>query len=475
MKKDFTKLAQEIIKNVGGEENVISLTHCITRLRFRLRDEHQADSDAISELSGVIKVLKAGGQYQVVIGNDVSDVYQAVLENSKIKGLAGDGEDHTAESTEITKGEALEKESLGSRIVDTISGIFMPFMGAFIGAGLLKGFLVLFTTVGWLSTKSTTYTILYAAGDGIFSFLPIFLAYCAGKKFHASPFLSMAIASAMVYPTITALFTSHATVTFFGIPVQLISYTSSVLPILVTCYVQGKFEQGLKKILPKIVSGLLIPVLDLVVILPLAFIVIGPITNIAANGVAAIIKDGLNIAPPIAGFAMAALWPVLIIFGLHWGIIPIALNNLSVLGYDYILPLTVGCNFGIAAACLAIFLKTRNNKVKEISGSAAVSALIGGVTEPGIYGVLLKYKRPMIIMCLVNGIGGAICAAFHVTRNVQMAVNLLTTPAIFAVYGPWGIVAILISFIGTFVGVWLFGYSDKMLTVQKPNKKHVQL
>lgn len=468
MAEKFTELARQIVDNVGGEANVESLTHCITRLRFRLKDDSKANSEAIGSLSGVLKVLKAGGQYQVVIGNDVDDVYDAVLSVSHIHGLIGNssGDDGVDEATGGDGG----KQSIGSKLVDTISGIFMPFMGAFAGAGLLKGFLVLFTTLGWLSNKSTTYTILYAAADGIFYFLPIFLAYCAGKKFNAAPFVSMAIAAAMVYPALTALYAKGSAVTFVGIPVQLISYTSSVLPIVVTCYVQSKFEAVLKKILPKIISGLIIPLLDLVIILPLALIVVGPVTNAAANAVATTIKAGLDFAPPVAGFAMAALWPVMIIFGLHWGFIPIALNNLAVLGYDYILPLTVGCNFGIAAACLAVFLKTRRAEVKEVSGAAFVSALIGGVTEPGVYGVLLKYKRPMIIMCLVNGIGGAICASFHVTRDVQMSVNLLTTPAIYADYGVWAIVAIAISLIGTFILVWLFGYNDAMAEQLSPTK-----
>lgn len=149
--------------------------------------------------------------------------------------------------------------------------------------------------------------------------------------------------------------------------------------------------------------------------------------------------------------------------GIHWAFVPIALNNLAVLGYDYLLPLTVGCNFGIAAACLAVFLKTKNKELKEIAGPDAISALIGGVTEPAVYGILLKFKKPMMIVCLVNGIGGAICGIFNVTRNVQMSVNLLTIPAIWAVYGPWGVVAIVVSFVGSFVLTWLFGYSDKML------------
>ena len=325
--------------------------------------------------------------------------------------------------------------------------------------------MVLFVTLGVLDKSTTTYTILNAAGDGVFYFLPIFLAYCAGTKFGAKPFISMAIASALVYPNITALFsaTDPIAVDFLGIPVHMISYTSSVLPIIAACFVQAKLEKLLNRVIPKMLRGIFIPVLDLLLLVPLTFIVVGPVTDMLGNGLSTIIEAGMHLCPPLGGFLMAALWPVMIIFGIHWAFVPIALNNLAVLGYDYLMPLTVGCNFGIAAACLAVFLKTKNKELKEIAGPDVISALIGGVTEPAVYGVLLKFKKPMIIVCLVNGIGGAICGIFNVTRNVQMSVNLLTIPAIWAVYGPWGVVAIVVSFVGSFVLTWLFGYSDKML------------
>lgn len=455
MAKDYKALAQTIVSLVGGEENVISLTHCITRLRFKLKDESKADTDALSKTKGVIKVLQAGGQYQVVIGNEVNDVYDAVLQNSRIK-PAGE------EAAQATSVPGKKKSILGDGFVSIVSGIFMPFMGAFTAAGLIKGFLVLFVTLGVLSKESYTYTILYAAGDCVFYFLPIFLGYTAGKTFGAKPFISMTIACAMVYPNIVAL-NGVEGVNFMGIPVDMISYTSSVLPIIAMCFVQAQLEKLLYKYIPKMVSGLLVPLFTVLLLVPLCFIVVGPVTNTVGNVLATVITATLNLCPPVAGFLMAALWPVMIIFGVHWAFVPIALNNMMTLGYDTILPLTVGCNFGIAAACLAIFLKTKDRELKETAGPSVISALIGGVTEPAVYGVLLRFKLPMVIVCLVNGIGGAICATFHVVRDTQMSVNLLTIPAIYAVYGPWAIVAIVISFVGSFVLTWLFAYNDKML------------
>ena len=458
MAKDYNQLAKEIVAKVGGEENVISLTHCVTRLRFKLKDEAKADTDGLSKTKGVIKVLQAGGQYQVVIGNDVADAYNAILSTTNIKAAGEEGVSAVKSAANPGK----KKSVLGDTFVGIVSGIFMPFMGAFTAAGLIKGFLVLFTTLGVLDKEATTYTILYAAGDGVFYFLPIFLAYTASKTFGAKPFVSMAIACALVYPNIVALNGAEG-VTFLGLPVQMISYTSSVLPIIAICFVQAQLEKVLYKYIPKIVSGMLVPLIAVLVLVPVGFLVIGPVTNLVGNILASIITSLINLCPPIAGFLMAALWPVMIIFGVHWAFIPVALNNMMTLGYDNILPLTVGCNFGIAAATLAVFLKTRNNELKENAGPSVISALIGGVTEPAVYGVLLRFKKPMVIVCLVNGIGGAICAAFHVVRDTQISVNLLTMPAIYAVYGPWGIVAIVLSFVGSFILTWLFGFSDKML------------
>ena len=459
MAKDYNQLAKEIVAKVGGEENVISLTHCVTRLRFKLKDESKADTEGLSKTKGVIKVLQAGGQYQVVIGNDVADAYNAVLSTTNIKAAGEEGASAAKSAPQPGK---KKKSVLGDTFVGIVSGIFMPFMGAFTAAGLIKGFLVLFTTVGILDKEATTYTILYAAGDGVFYFLPIFLAYTAGKTFGAKPFVSMVLACAMVYPNIVALNGAEG-VTFLGIPVQMISYTSSVLPIIALCFVQGQLEKVLYKYIPKMVSGMLVPLFTVLVLVPLGFIVIGPVTNFVGNVLANVITTLLNLCPPVAGFLMASLWPVMIIFGVHWAFIPVGINNMMTLGYDNILPLTVGCNFGIAAAALAVFLKTRNNELKETAGPSVISALIGDITEPAVYGVLLRFKKPMVIVCLVNGIGGAICAIFHVVRATQISVNLLTTPAIWAVYGPWGIVAIIVSFVGSFILTWLFGFSDKML------------
>ena len=259
MAKDYNALAKTVVELVGGEENVISLAHCMTRLRFKLKDESKANTEKLNSTPGVIQVMQAGGQYQVVIGTDVTDVYDAILAGTKIK--AASSEQAPVQETESDTPE--KKESMVATLIDIVSSIFTPFLGAFTGAGLLKGFLVLFVTLGLLDKSTTTYTILNAAGDGVFYFLPIFLAYCAGNKFGAKPFISMAIAAALVYPNITALFsaTDPIPVEFLGIPVKMVSYTSSVLPIIVVCFVQAKFEKLINRVIPQIVRNIFLPVL----------------------------------------------------------------------------------------------------------------------------------------------------------------------------------------------------------------------
>ncbi|MBR2826492.1 MAG: PTS transporter subunit EIIC [Erysipelotrichaceae bacterium] len=458
MAKDYKALADKVIENVGGVENVESLAHCVTRLRFKLRDAGKVNKETLAKVPGVLKVMEAAGQLQVVIGQDVTDAYDAILNNYTIK--AGGEVDADAADTKADKGE--KKGNIAGGLADMVSGIFMPFMGAFMGAGLLKGLLVLLTTWSILDKASSTYTILYAIADGTFYFLPFFLAYCAGKKFGGNPFITMALAAAMLYPNFTALSSSENPVTFLGIPVVMMSYSSTVLPIIVAAWLEALLEKFLNRVLPKVIRSIFTPLIVMVVVFPLVVLVVGPVTDIVGKGLANIIKTGLDTVPLLGGFLMAALWPIMIIFGVHWGIVPIVMNNHAVLGYDYILPLTVGTNFGIAAAVFAISLKSKKAETKEMAFTAAASAFVGGVTEPAIYGILMKCKTIFGAVCLANGIGGAICGIMHVTRDVMISVNGLTLPAIAAVYGKWGIVAIVISMIAGFAAGYVL-FKDEMM------------
>lgn len=351
MAKDYGKLAKDIVKLIGGSENVKSLTHCITRLRFVLKDESKAKTADIENLTGVVSVIKAGGQYQVVIGSDVHDVYEEV---GKIKGIDLDKEDNSSNESNG------KKKGFLSALVDVISGVFMPCMKAMVAAGLIKAILIMLSIFGVLSTESTTYTLLYAIGD----FMPFFLGASVAKKFGSDSYLGMAVAAAFLYPSITELFNTGDEVSFIGIPVNIISYPTSVLPILVAVYVMTKVEKMFKKIIPKILAGTFVPVFTLLVTIPLSFIVIGLVTNtigtIMANGITTL----MALCTPVTGFIIRALWSVFIMVGMHWAFIPIGINNFITLGYDTILPITFPCTLAHAGSCLGVAFKSKDKKVK---------------------------------------------------------------------------------------------------------------
>lgn len=450
MAKDYAQLARTIIELVGGEENVTSVSHCITRLRFKLKDEDKAQTEKLNQTEGVISVIKSAGQYQVVIGNHVTDVYDAIPKVSNIE-LGG----------EVDADE--QGGNLFNRAINLISGIFMPMLPAMSAAGLLKAFVIMFNTFGVLDAASTTYQLLYAMGDAVFYFMPIFLARTAAQKFKCNDWTAMAIAAFFCYPTLATLFSGADPVDLFGLPVTLISYTSSVLPIIVAVWVQSWVERALNKVTPDMLKGLIVPLLTVFVACTATIFVVGPVTDIIGKLIANALVSLLNTAPLVAGFLLAALHPTLIIFGMHWAFIPIIMSNIGTLGYDVTLPITVGTNFAVGAATLAVFLKTKDTGLKEIAAASAVSALLAGITEPAIYGVVLKYKRPFVIMALSCGVCGAIAATGGLQQSVLMTTCVLTIPAIGGMVGWLDVIALAVGAVITFVATLAFGYSDKML------------
>ena len=416
MAKDYTSLAKKIVENVGGENNVISLVHCATRLRFKLIDESKVNMDVLNQTEGVITVMKAGGQVQVVIGNKVDTVYDAVLSCTNIN----------AGNTEEMEDSA--KKNLLNTLLETISGIFSPMLGVMCGAGMLKALLILCTTLHILTADMGTYKILYAAADSVFNFMPIILGYTAAKKFKCNPFIAMTIAMSLLYPTMTSAYSEHMKLTFLTIPVTLVNYVSSVMPIIVSVYVLSKLEKLLKKIVPEVCKLFLTPLLELSIMVPATFLAIGPVMDkfgkLLASGYTAIM--GFN--PIIAGGFVGLIWPAAVIFGLHWGFVPIVMNNIATYGRDTLFVITGPNNMAQAGATLGVFLKTKDKKLKELSGSAAFSAVLAGITEPAIYGITLPYKRPFIIGAVFSSIAGMIVAAAGTSCPTILGTSILTLP-----------------------------------------------
>jgi Phosphotransferase system IIC components, glucose/maltose/N-acetylglucosamine-specific len=456
MKKDYSQLAKNIVENVGGAENVKALTHCMTRLRFIVKDEAKVKMEKIKQLEGVVNVIISGGQHQVVIGTHVGDVYNAIIENTEIKSNKQKDEPENEASN--------KNRNVVAAFMEIISSLFLPVIKALTAVGILKGILIALTTLHWLSPESGTYTILYSAADAFFYFLPVILAYTAATKFGADKFLSVTIAGAMIYPTLISILNDGKALDFMGIPVKLISYTSSVIPIIVTVYVLSKLEKLLKKIIPNMVQGIFVPLLCLVIMVPSALIVIGPVTNEIGNGIAAGYTFIYNLSPAIAGGILATLWPIMIVFGVHWGLVPVVVNNLSKYGYDTLLPVTIATNFAMAGAVLGVFLKTKNPKLKQIAISSCISALIGGITEPAIYGVNMKYKKPFYIACVITGICGIITGISGAQWPGLMTVCALTLPTLALMKGGIGVlISAVIGFFGTAICTYLFGFNDSMI------------
>lgn len=450
-KKNYDETARQIIACVGGPENISSLIHCATRLRFQLADTSKADKSRLGQVEKVITVVEAGGQLQVVIGNAVGDVYDAVMQQLGRK------------TDEAADGEGTEKKTPLALFMDTIAGIFTPILGAMCGAGLLKGLLILLTTLGVLTSSMGTYRILYAAANGIFTFLPIFLAYTAAKKFKADPFVAAAIAAALLYPDLTTAFSKGEAVTFLNIPVILVSYTSSVIPIILSVYVLSRLEKLLKKILPDIVKNIFTPLISLTLMVPATYLVIGPIADYAGKLLAGGYTAVVGLSPVVAGFILGLIWPAAVMFGLHWGFVPIVMNNITQYGRDTLFTITGPNNFAQAGATLGVFLKTKNKKVKDVAGPAAFTAVLAGITEPAIYGVTLKYKKPFFIGAFFSGIAGAITAAVGAGAPTLLGTSILTLPGYIGVGFTGFCIACAIAYFGSAVCTFLFGYSDKMI------------
>lgn len=450
MAKNYDELAKAVIREVGGKENVISLVHCATRLRFKLKDKTKANKQKLEQLNGVITVVESSGQYQVVIGNAVGDVYKTIM---SITGLSSEASDDNGSN---------EKKSFLSIAIDIISAIFTPMLSVMCGSGILKGILMLCTTMGWLTETDGTYRILYAACDSVFYFLPIVLAFTAAKKFKANQFIAVAIAGALVYPDMSAMYSAGEAVSFLGIPVVLMSYSSTVVPIILSIFVLAKFEQFLNKRLPVVCKNFITPTLCLAVIVPITFLVFGPIGNTVGNGLAAAYSYMYDLNPTIAGGILGALWPIFIIFGVHWGFVPIVTNNLAIYGRDTLFTITGPVNFAQAGAAFGVFLKTKDKNLKAVAGSAAASGLFG-ITEPAVYGVTLKYKKPFIIASIGSGIAGAIVGYAGTGASGFVGCSILTLPAYIGQGFGLFLVACALAFLISAIGTYLFGYSDKLL------------
>ena len=428
----YEDLSREIIADIGGKDNVVSVVHCTTRLRFKLKDMKKANDDKLKATDGVISVVKSGGQYQVVIGNNVADVYDTLV---KVGGFSGGGSisDDDVDNSNM---------SLADKFIDLISGIFNPLLGAMCAGGMIKGFNAMFLAFGWLSTNSGTYVILNAIGDSLFYFLPVILGISSAKKFGINTYLGAIIGAALCYPSIvsmasskTALFTvfkgtfleAPVHMTFLGIPVISMNYTTSVIPIIIAVWFASKVQKVARKVIPDVVKTFLVPFIVLLVTVPITFLVIGPVATWLGNGVAEIVSAIYNFSPVIAGILMGAFWQVFVIFGVHWGFVAVMMTNIAAMGFDPIIGLSFAASFAQTGVVLAMIFQTKDEKTRSIAIPAFVSGIFG-VTEPAIYGLTLPRKKPFILSCIASAVGGGLIGLFGTKTYLMAGMGIFAIP-----------------------------------------------
>ncbi|WEK12876.1 MAG: beta-glucoside-specific PTS transporter subunit IIABC [Candidatus Microbacterium phytovorans] len=415
---DYAKTAAGVLAGVGGEENVQSLVHCATRLRFVLKDESKANATTLRATPGVITTAQAGGQYQVVIGNDVPEVFAEI---GKISGIGGAGGSDTP---------AGPKGNLFNRFIAMISAIFTPLLWALAGTGLLKAFLAAAVTFGWIDATTSTYVVLNALSDAFINFLPLALAFTAARYFKANEFTAFAIAAALLYPTITPL-VGAPDLTFFGIPFTMVTYVSSVIPIIVIVWLQSHAERFLYAKLPGAVRRFVTPMIVVLLAVPIVFVVIGPISAVLSGWLGNGIGWVFEYVPWLGGAIMGGLWQVFVIFGLHWGLVPLFTLEFQTTGQILLVGPVFAAVLAQAAAVAGVWVRARNKSLKSLAAPATLSGFLAGITEPAIYGINLPLKRPFAFGIVGGAIGGAIISIGGVFSTAFVVPSGLALPALF--------------------------------------------
>ena len=450
---DNHKIALQIIDGVGGKENVSGLTHCFTRLRFVLKDESKASKDKVSSIEGVIQVVEASGQFQVVLGNKVEAIYDEIMP--------------LLENTATEDDEQDKKVGIGTKILNVVTAIFTPTIPAIAASGMLKGILAVAALIGLnvyhVDIKTfNTYIILNAASDALFYFMPVILARSAAKVFKTNEYIAMTLGATLCYPTLVELMTGNKAVTLFGIGITKANYVSSVVPIIIAVFVLAYVEKFVKKIMPDVLKIIMVPTLSLLIMVPATLMIFGPIGIYIGNAVNWAYHYIMNLSPILLGAFVGGIWCVLVIFGAHRAIIPIGINDVAKTGRQNLLAFAGAANFSQAGAALGVFFKTKNKNLKTVAASATVTALFG-ITEPAIYGANLRLKKPMVYAVISGALGGALMGWGGSYGNAFANQGVLTIP----VYASAGtkaficyILGCLIAFGGACILTVILGFND---------------
>ncbi|UYO31944.1 PTS beta-glucoside transporter subunit IIABC [Bacillus halotolerans] len=444
---DYDKLSKDILQLVGGEENVQRVIHCMTRLRFNLHDNAKADRSQLEQLPGVMGTNISGEQFQIIIGNDVPKVYQAIVRHSNL-------------SDEKSAGSSSQKKNVLSAVFDVISGVFTPILPAIAGAGMIKGLVALAVTFGWMAEKSQVHVILSAVGDGAFYFLPLLLAMSAARKFGSNPYVAAAIAAAILHPDLTALLSSGKSISFIGLPVTAATYSSTVIPILLAIWIASYVEKWIDRITHSSLKLIVVPTLTLLIVVPLTLITVGPLGAILGEYLSVGVNYLFDHAGLVAMILLAGTFSLIIMTGMHYALVPIMINNIAQNGHDYLLPAMFLANMGQAGASFAVFLRSRNKKFKSLALTTSVTALMG-ITEPAMYGVNMRLKKPFAAALLGGAAGGAFYGVTGVASYIVGGNAGLPSFPVFI--GPtfiYAIIGLVIAFVAGTAAAYLIGFED---------------
>lgn len=418
---DYKVMAKNILEKIGGAENVRNMTHCATRLRLTLHDTAKADDQAVENIDGVINVINKAGQYQLLIGTEVGKLYDEF--EPLVKGNESSGSPITEEQA---------SGSIISNIFSVVSAIFAPLLPVLAGSGILRGLLILFVQLGIISEDSGTYSILFVASMSVFYFLPVLLAFTSARRFGASPYISALIGAALINPDFIALMGgagNGATTEFFGIPVVLMNYNSTVVPIILSIWAFSYLYKFLDKHIPETLKLVVVPLVSLAIMVPLTVIVIGPIGVYSGEAVANVVNWLIERSSVLTGILVGGGWSVLVSLGIHWAVNPIMINNVSTYGFDYIVPFTFACNFAVIGTTIGVYFKAKDKKLRSFALTGLVTIALSAIIEATLFGLLVKNKKLFLAQIIGGAVGGAYLGLMQVVTNAFVFGSVTTFPA----------------------------------------------
>ncbi|MEN0664596.1 PTS transporter subunit EIIC [Caldifermentibacillus hisashii] len=448
MAMNYKKGAEEILEHIGGKENISGMTHCATRLRLNLKDDSKVDTKAVKNVDGVVNVVNKAGQYQILIGTDVPKLY------AEVEKLVGGVEANPSGS------DKKEKQGIISTIFSAISGIFAPLLPALAGSGILRGLVLLFVQLGWLSETSGTYQILTVASMAVFYFLPVLLAFTSAKRFGADPFISVLIGASLLHPDFIALMGdigNGATTTFLGIPTVLMNYNSTVVPIILAIWVYSYLYKWLDRKVPETLKLVVLPLVSLAIMVPLTIIAIGPLGVYGGELIANLVNWLIERSSILAGILVGGGWSVLVSLGIHWAVNPIMINNVATYGFDYIVPFTFACNFATIGTALGVFLKAKDRDIRNFSMTGVVTISLSAIIEPVLFGLLVKNKKLFLAQIIGGAIGGAYLGLTKVYTNAFVFGSVTTFPSFVGETGA-NFINAMIGLSISFVASTILGY-----------------